>query len=165
MRVKYTISTNAGLEKHDGDLYEFFLEFHYMYIAKVVPPYTVMNDLCKSNPSEWGAGNKIEWKKFEITESDYEIASKFLIDKIGSSTAEIPEKIDSAYKWSLWQYELTHGVPYEEYKDLSDNEIKYRSMLKLAQKKKDEDEVMLYHLKSVQAADEVSDFLHGYLSA
>ncbi|RDE18337.1 hypothetical protein DV711_16905 [Motiliproteus coralliicola] len=164
MRVKYTVSTNVGVESHDSDLHEFLLEFHYMYQAKVIPPYTVLSDLCKRDPSEWGAGNRIEWKKFNLSENDYEKALDKIIRSLDLSAAEIPEEIDSAYKWNLWQYQLTHGVPYEKHKRLLDDEVRYTSLLKQAQKDGSDDEVMLYHLKSLQAADEVSDFLQEYLS-
>lgn len=161
-KIKYKIIGNK-VETLERDLADFFSEFHFMYTSKITPSFAVMKDLCRCNPEHWGAGNRIEWERFELINSDYEEAIESLKKKFSLSDVSVPDEINSAYKWYLWQFEYSYGVPYENHKLLSDKENEYRALLKEAMSSNDKDAQMIYHLKSVKAADELADFIEPYL--
>lgn len=161
-KIKYKIIGNK-IENFEKNLSDFFSEFHFMFISKIIPSFAVMKDLCKSDPKNWGAGDRIEWKKFELVYSEYEKAIKSLKDTLGLGEVSVPDEIDSAYKWYLWQFEYSYDVPYVNHKLLCDKENEFRNLLKEAVDKNDKEAQILYHLKSVQAADELADFIEPYL--
>lgn len=162
MEIIYHILTNDGCRTYVGNLSVFLLELHYLFLAKNIPPYPVVNDLCNSDPTEWGASNRVEWKKFKITEDEYEALCVVLSDK-GYSFIDVPKEIDTVYKWSIWQYEFIYGVPYKKHKSMRDNEVIFDGLLKKAVVNGNENEVVIYHLKRAQITEEIDNFLAPYI--
>lgn len=163
MKIKYRILTDIGYKNYKSELADFLLVFHYIFMAKAVPSFPIIYDLCKGEPGDWGGDNKVEWEKFALAESDYQAAQDELLKRGDFLLRDIPSEIDSVYKWDLYQYQLTHKVPYEEHKELADMEVLYSNRMKDAQLNKNEEELMLNHIKLAQASDELSDFLEEYI--
>ena len=164
MIVTYRISTNSGVETRESSLHSFLKEFHFLFSAKLVPPYDVIKDLCNSDPLVWGADSRVEWKVFVVSESDYKVAMNELITLLSLTYCEVPANINTAYRWSLWQYEVSHKVPYEELKNLSDEELASQERLNRALESGDKIAIETCHLDFIDASDNVSDFLNSYLA-
>ncbi|MDY6929920.1 MAG: hypothetical protein SWN10_22875 [Pseudomonadota bacterium] len=161
--MRYEVVSNSGVEKADGDLADFLSEFSYMFIANAIPPYAVIRDFCANDPSRWGAGNRVKWNYFDVDVSDYKSAIKKLSKKYGYVCVDVPDYINTAYKWSIWQYTVRYGVPFEEFLRLSNDEIHWSLKLEEAINKGDEKEVLSFHLMKVEASDELENFLSKYL--
>ncbi len=161
MKVKYKKIGNE-IEEKEENLSLFLKEFHFLFLSKVVPSYEIVSDLCSSSHKAHGSG-RIEWDRFEITYDDYCEAVKMLIRTKSLVKSNIPDEINTAYKWSIWQYEVSYGIPYEEHKRLADIETENRRRLYTAIEAGDEEKKIEFHLKSVSAGEELSDFLNDYL--
>ena len=160
--IKYKILGNS-VENKTSTLADFIAEFSFLFIARTVPPISVILDLCNSDPDDWGAGNRIQWEKFQPTVDDCCEAISDLKEKKELIITDIPTEIDSAYKWYIWQHEVKYQIPYHEHKALCDTENKFRKFLKKAIEEKNKAEQLKYHLKSIEAADALSDFIDPFL--
>ncbi|MDX1411641.1 MAG: hypothetical protein R3351_05755 [Nitrospirales bacterium] len=164
MLVKYCKLGNSGFKKKETDLSDFLLEFPFMFVAGLIPPFQVVLDLCNSNPSSWGASNKVRWKKFLIDLEQYKCAVDEITKVKGYEPCVTPDSIDSAYKWSLWQYEVKFGVPYDKYKALCDREIILGERMLKAKKEGKESVVIECHVELSKLAGDINDFLDGFIN-
>lgn len=161
MEVKYSIKTNSGVIKKKGTLGEFLESFNFLFRAKLFPPFSVVSDLCMNSPEEWGGTNRIIWEKFQIDEGQYTSLKPWASDK-GYKLDKIPAEIDTAYKWSLWQFELLDGIPYDEHKRLTDKELMCLSELKKAEQSGDLELIKQSSLDYQMAAFERSSYFNSF---
>lgn len=161
-KIKYKVISNEKITKNTTAA-EFFSEFRFLFLADLVPPYIALKDLCKNAPDLWGGGNRLIWNKFDLEKTDYDEIIRELKSTLGLKLADVPSNIDSAYKWYIWQHEFKYSIPYDEHKELTDIENHYRKLLKEATESKDKEKQMIFHLKAIEAADNLADFVDPYL--
>lgn len=134
-----------------------------MFLANTMPPITVVNDLFFKGVSGWGGTNRISWEKFYINVEEYNLLCQKLGALKGYALVEVPAEVDTSYKWFAWQNHMKHGIPYEGYIKLLDEEKNYTEMMEVARKQGDDDLMLVYHLEIARVAEEIQSFLDGYI--
>lgn len=129
-------------------------------MAGVIPPYQVVADVCSIGKVN-GLGS-ITWAPYRPDESEYLSACKYLENRFGYTSAEAPGSVCDFFKWSIWQYSFSHGVPYEEHLALAEKE-RYCEEVLLKSEGLSDDELMGIHLEKVAASNAVDELLASFM--
>jgi len=98
-----------------------------------------------------------------MTLEQYRHLSLELRELKGYASAEVPKEVDTAYKWSIWQYQLKYGIPYEKHKALMDTELDCTEKMAAAGEKGDDELMLFYHLERARVADEIQCLFDEYI--
>lgn len=160
--ITYTVTENTT-EKRVTNLALFLMCFKYLFTARAVPSYKIVNSLCWDGDIRLDEGRVI-WEHFEVSEKEYVAAMFILRRTLGLKDREIPACVDNPFKWVIWQYQLSHNVPYSEHLELAEYESKCKLMLENAIENGNEEDQLQMHVQYVQAVTNLEEFLEGYLT-
>lgn len=160
--VTYKVIGNTE-ENRTTSLAEFLRNIKYLFAANAVPSFEIVNRLC-SKPDPRLDGGRVRWKPFEIDEQEYCEAIDILREDFGLEENVVPNDVDDPFKWVVWQYQLTHKVPYSEHLKLAETESMCKLLLDEAVESSSEEKLLELHIQYIRVSSKLDDFLGGYLN-
>lgn len=160
--VTYKVIGNTA-KKRTTSLAEFLKCFKYLFTANAVPSFKIVNSLC-SKPDPRLDEGRITWKPFEVSEQEYRDAMKLLQEDFGLEEIIVPRDVDNPFNWIIWQYQLTHKVPYIEHLKLAEIESMCKMLMDEAVENSSEEKQLELHIQYVNASSKLDDFLNAYLN-
>jgi hypothetical protein len=92
----------------------------YLLVARLVPPWHVVNDLLRSGGSDAGMSGACTWEPFEITRAEWaELARELAArpPKRRCTFVEPPDWVQTFEDWHAWIMIFKYGLP-DEYREV-----------------------------------------------
>jgi len=143
-------------------LADFVREIPYFLTFDLIPPLSVMNEEFRSGEDDAGMSGGCMWEPFVITQDEFDELVQELQNR-GMRSVEPPQWVKDKTDWHIWKFEYELGVPSEEHERLSREEEKWRQLSKHAEEAGDQDRMIEYHLKAVEAGQALASFVSPYI--
>ena len=120
-RVSFRVAGAIGdAVRQRGTMVDLLEAVPYLLVARVVPPWHVVNDLLRSGGGDAGMSGACTWEPFEITRSEWEDLARdleALPPKRRCKVLEPPDWVQTVEDWHAWIMIVEYGFP-EEYRDI-----------------------------------------------
>ena len=112
-RVTYKLTDRDGdsFVTETGDVLSLLLYSHFSFIARVIPPMSVINDFLISAANNQGmSGGRCRWKPFQLDDGEYRDLVSALKRRRFKSVI-LPRWVRTHRDWGTWCGEIVWGVP------------------------------------------------------
>jgi hypothetical protein len=111
-RVKYEILPPVGPDSFftEGSVSDLLFDIPYFFLAKIVPPMEVVNEVLQRGITDAGMSGGCKWKPFQLDPESY----ANLVDELklmGFLVIQSPEWVKTRFDWQMWCLDLVWGIP------------------------------------------------------
>lgn len=132
-----------------------------LFRAKRVPPFSVLKSILLSGKIDMGMSGCYEWSPVEIDKDDY--LKVCAITGLKEVEGDVPKWVTNFENWDIYQYELTHNLPSEEYFRLVEKERELiAEKLDLESKDGVDNELAECLINLMDISEEISEFQMKY---
>jgi len=118
--VKYELLPPVGSDSFftEGNVADLLFDIPYFFVARIIPPIHVVNDVLQKGVVDAGMSGGCKWKPFQLDAASYE---KFAaeLNRMEFITIQPPDWVTTHSDWHTWCTELVLGVPAVENKQRS----------------------------------------------
>lgn len=110
--VKYELLPLVGPDSSftEGSVAELLFDIPYFFVAKIIPPREVVNDVLQKGVVDAGMSGGCKWKPFQL---DGALYAKLAADlkQMNFITIQPPDWVTTHKDWHTWCVELVWGIP------------------------------------------------------
>jgi hypothetical protein len=143
-------------------LADFVQDIPYFLTFDLIPPLAVTNEEFQAGEDDAGMSGGCVWEPFSISEEEYGELVQELLSR-GLRYAEPPAWVQDKTDWHIWKFEFEVGIPADEHYRLWREDDKWAKLTKQAAEEGDEERVLEYHLKGIEAGQQLADFVSSYI--
>ena len=165
LTVNYVLRTDLGEKRvSDGDLLGFVANIHKLFVGRLVPPLSVVNDVLLRRGDEICA--HMTWDPFSISEVEYDELLEGLqaVHNFKSCGDKCNVEVNNYIDWYLWAMESAYGVPADQHREL---ELKVRDaeyrLDKAIKAKEDSKKINAIHAERFSESMKLKKFLDKYI--
>jgi len=111
-RVKFQVLEPVGPKRSftEGSLVDLLFDIPYFFLAKIVPPIEVVNEVLEKGKVEAGMSGGCKWKPFQL---DLPLYAKLVTElkQLGFLEIRPPDWVTTHSDWHTWCAELAWGIP------------------------------------------------------
>lgn len=111
-RLKYKIlaPVGPGSFSTEGTVADLLFDNHYFFLARIIPPIDVVNEVLQKGVSDAGMSGGCKWKAFQLDAASYTKLAAYL-RQMDFVTMQPPDWVKTHLDWHAWCAELVLGIP------------------------------------------------------
>lgn len=151
----------------EADLLQFLLDIPYLFVFGFIPPFEVLNDVFRSGLADAGMSGGCEWQPFEVDVEEYDelVQALAAVPESNYRVVKAPEWVRSRTDWNIWTMEYEMGIPADKHYELWRENVKWSRLAGQARESGDEQLVLEYHTRGLEAGRRLSEFIMPYVEA
>jgi len=110
--LKYKIFPPVGPDSFsaEGDVADLLFDIPYFFLARIVPPKKVVNEVLRKGVVDAGMSGGCKWKPFKLDDASYAKLADHL-RRMEFSDIQPPDWVNTHSDWHMWCAELVWGIP------------------------------------------------------
>ncbi|MBI5570495.1 MAG: hypothetical protein HY914_11160 [Desulfomonile tiedjei] len=143
-------------------LADFVEEIPYFLAFNLIPPLSVMNEEFSTGEDDAGMSGGCVWEPFTIAKEEFDELVRELQNR-GMRYVEPPQWVTTKTDWHIWKFEYELGIPSDEHYRLGREEDKWNDLKRQAGEAGDQEQMLEYHLKAVEAGQALAEFVSAFV--
>jgi hypothetical protein len=162
-RLKYKIlpAVGSGSFPAEGTVADLLFDIPYFFLAKIIPPIDVVNEVLQKGVMDAGMSGGCKWKPLQLDAKSYAELAAYLrqLDFVNNQP---PDWVKTHPDWHCWCAELVLGIPALENRRQSAEISELDAQARAASKAGDEQLAASLLLRANELCAEHSRFVNGH---